>query len=308
MLFKKSLEKKEKLKVCKIHGSPFVISIMIVLSIWSLFTLYLIFWGVMTAFKSIDQFMDNPVWIVEYLPWKWEWNNFIYVLQNFYVEVSSVNGTKTVELFELVINSILYSVVPPVIKMFVTTWVAYLIQRYDYKFSRFLEIFILTIMFIPIGGGGSSLLALLRLTGLFDTFWSIYLQNFTFVWMGFLIMIGIFRQLPKDYDDAARIDGASQMRIFTSVMLPFVFPIMLTYIVQGFIGAWNDYMTPLVYLPTHPTVANAIYRMSISNIQGFSRTPMRMMTCAFMVIPMVIVFLTLRNKIMGKMTAGGLKG
>lgn len=307
MFKNKSSEKKEIVK-SKINGSPFVLSILVLLFVYSFFTLYLIFWGAMTAFKNVDQFMDNPVWIVEYAPWKWEWGNFIYVLQNFHVGISSVNGTRTVELFELTINSVLYAFVPICIRVFVTTWVAYLVQRYNYKFSKFIEVFILIILFIPIGGTQSSTLSLFRQTHLYDTFWSIYLQSCSFVGVHFLIMVATFRALPIDYDDAAKIDGASQMRIFVTIMLPFVFPIMLTYIVQGFISAWNDYMGPLIYLPTHPTISNAVYRMSTTNIQGLSRTPMRMMSCALVSIPMVIVFVALRDKIMGKMTAGGLKG
>jgi ABC-type glycerol-3-phosphate transport system permease component len=74
-----------------------------------------------------------------------------------------------------------------------------------------------------------------------------------------------------------------------------------------FIGYWNDYNMALMFMPTQPTLAYGVYYMSVSNMNGLSSAPMRMVTCVILALPLITVFVVFRNKLMGNVTMGGVK-
>ena len=63
----------------------------------------------------------------------------------------------------------------------------------------------------------------------------------------------------------------------------------------------------LLYMPTHPTLAYGVYYMSISNMNGLSSAPMRMVACVILALPITTVFVVFKDKVMGNVTMGGVK-
>jgi ABC-type glycerol-3-phosphate transport system permease component len=90
-------------------------------------------------------------------------------------------------------------------------------------------------------------------------------------------------------------------------MLPLVANVFSTIMLINFIGLWNDYQTPLLFLPSHPTLAYGIYELSNSYLQGLNNVPMRMAGCIVMVLPILALFLAFKNKLMNNVSMGGIK-
>ena len=76
-----------------------------------------------------------------------------------------------------------------------------------------------------------------------------------------------------------------------------------------FIIFWNDYQIPLIYLPNHPTLAQAMYQMGVkSTDQKLTKPPMRLAGAMIMFVPLFTVFIVFHKKFMGNLTMGGVKG
>ena len=151
------------------------------------------------------------------------------------------------------------------------------------------------------------MLKFLKTTNLYDTWLGNYLMKFTFLGLYFLIFHGTFAGISPEYSEAATIDGASEIQILVRIMIPLVATTFYTVFLIQFIGYWNDYNTALMYMPTHPTLAYGVYYMSVSNMNGLSSAPMRMTASSILALPLLIVFIAFRDKIMGNVTMGGVK-
>ena len=117
----------------------------------------------------------------------------------------------------------------------------------------------------------------------------------------------MFKSLPNEFYEAAIIDGANEWQVFLRIMFPLVIPTFGTIFLIKFIEFWNDYQTPLLYLNTHPTLAYGVQSMATSGARGMSRVPMKLASCMIMMLPILFMFIFLRNKIMGNVTMGGVK-
>jgi ABC-type glycerol-3-phosphate transport system permease component len=108
--------------------------------------------------------------------------------------------------------------------------------------------------------------------------------------------------------EAAYIDGASEWKVLLSIMLPLVKTIFLSIMIIHFVDIWNDYQTVLLYLPSHPTIALSVYRRATS-VQALSAgTEIKMASCLIMVIPTITIFAIFKDRLMGNLSMGGIKG
>ena len=119
---------------------------------------------------------------------------------------------------------------------------------------------------------------------------------------------GIFRTLPMAYTEAAKIDGAGNLSILVKIILPLVRNTFFTVMLINFIGFWNDYQTPLIYMPSYPTIALGMFYMASTTENGLSTVPMRMTGAMLMLIPILVLFLCFHKRLLGNLTVGGLKG
>ena len=93
----------------------------------------------------------------------------------------------------------------------------------------------------------------------------------------------------------------------TKIMLPMSKNTLLTVILLNFIGYWNDYQTPLLYIPSHPTLAYGLYLFSNSADNELATIPMKITGCMLMMVPILILFLIFRKRLIGNISIGGLK-
>ena len=286
----------------------FNIALMAILILYTVLLMALLIWGCMTSLKTRGDFYDNKLGLPSGSIATWGWDNYSFVLKNFAVEkIDSLGRKISINIWGQLINTLLYAVGGGLVTTACCCIVAYLTAKFPYFFSKIVYTVVLITMVIPIVGSTPSMLLFLRQTGLYDTWLGTFLMRFTFLGLYYLIFHGVFEGISKEYSEAATLDGANEYRIFFLIILPLVKTTFYTVFLIQFIGYWNDYNMALMYMPTHPTLAYGVYYMSVSNMNGLSGAPMRMVACVILALPLITVFVLFRNKIMGNVTMGGVK-
>ena len=281
----------------------FEIVVMIFLGILALSYLYILFWSVMSALKDVDDFSDNMFGF----PKRLVWDHLSYVVQNLKVPVKRAGGLMYVGLPEMLLYTAVYvlgcgfssAVVP-----FVT---AYLVTHYPYKFSKVLYIFVIVAMGIPLVGTQAASLAFMQDLKLYDTLFCLPFMRGSIISMYFLIMCATFKSVPKDFMEAAQVDGASQLRVMLQVVMPMARNVFWTVFLVNSIGFWNEYSSAYMYQPSYPTLSVGLYKMINSSAQGMGFIPRRVSACIALMIPVLILFMFFHDKMMKNLSMGGVK-
>lgn len=209
----------------------------------------------------------------------------------------------------IIINTILYAFGGALCSTIVPCFVSYVVAKFDYKFSKILYGVVIVTMILPIVGNYPSMISVMQTLHIYDNFIGGWLQKCNFLGMYFLIFYAAFKSLPNDYMEAAYIDGASEWKVLLKVMFPLVRPIFLTIMIIHFIDIWNDYQTVLLYLPSFPTISLAVYmQVIVGDTAKLQQPQYKMAACMIMVIPTVTLFVVFRDKLMGNLSMGGIKG
>ena len=261
-------------------------------------------WGLLTSLKTPIDFLDNSVG----LPSKWMFSNFITAFENFKVSIDTPSGMRYVYLIEMFGYGLLYSVGCALTSMLCMCVTAYLTSRFPYFFSKVVYTVVIVTMIIPIVGALPSELQMSRLIGAYDNMFGMWVTKASFLGMYFLVFHATFKNIPHDYEEAASIDGAGNLRIMFQIMLPLVTPVIFVVFLLKFIEFWNDYQVPMIFLPSMPTVALGMYRFNFSASAMVSSAPMKMTGGMLLLLPILILFLIFRNKMIGNISIGGIKG
>ena len=237
------------------------------------------------------------------LPEQPTWSNYkeIFVIFEERLEVSVVG------MFGV---SILTSVLKPFLGVFFTTLFAYVEAKYEFWGRKFLVSLGIVIMILPIVGNLPSAMQINKLLGIYD---NLFLNIITspsgcFYGTNFLLMYGAFKVLPWDYAESASIDGAGNYTILFCIYLRMALPQAVVLFVLGFMGAWNDYSTYLVWLPSTPNISYGMYLFyQRANAYRVS-LPELMAGFTVAMLPTVILYCCTQKIINSKFAIGGLKG
>jgi putative aldouronate transport system permease protein len=143
------------------------------------------------------------------------------------------------------VNSILYSIGFTIVTVTVSILAGYTLSVDGLVGKKVLMIFFLFTMFF--GGGLIPTYFVIRDLGMLNTIWAIIIPGAVNVW--FMILARTyFKAVPNELKEAARIDGASDLRIFLSIILPLSKPIIFVLALYSFIGQWNAYFDAMIYL------------------------------------------------------------
>ena len=142
-------------------------------------------------------------------------------------------------------NALIYSVLFTIISVVVTLLAAYPMSRADFKGRGFFNtIFVITMFF---GGGLIPTYLLISNLGMLDTIWAILIPGAFSVW-NMIIARTYYMGIPRDLQEAAEIDGATEMIYFFRILLPVCSPIIATISMWQFVGMWNSYFDAMIYL------------------------------------------------------------
>ena len=142
-------------------------------------------------------------------------------------------------------NALIYSVLFTIISVVVTLLAAYPMSRADFKGRGFFNtLFVITMFF---GGGLIPTYLLISNLGMLDTIWAILIPGAFSVW-NMIIARTYYMGIPRDLQEAAEIDGATEMVYFFQILLPVCTPIIATIAMLQFVGMWNSYFDAMIYL------------------------------------------------------------
>lgn len=278
----KIARKKRKLGVSDV----ITIIMLLILSAVMIYPLLLV---INISLKTYKEFLNEPLALVKQI----EWSNFSEVWNDLQV-VSRVWNTIYMAVFACILGAII-----PMLA-------AFPISRGHFRGAGKVYLFILSSMFFP----GSLVASILisKALGLYNT-----PVGMIIMWgaggpaMNIFMMVGFIKSLPRDLDDAAFIDGCSYFRYILVVAMPLLMPIVSTIIVFKAVGVWNDFLSPLIYLPDerYRTISTGLYMFMGSYTNRWPQ-----LACAICIIstPMVILYVFMQRFIIEGMTAGALKG
>ena len=202
------------------------------------------------------------------------------------------------------INSAILTVASVAILVVLSAMVAYILQRRRSRWTGFVNFLVLAGLIIP--PAVVPTIWVLQSLGMFRTMPGLILVEVAF---GISFCILLFRafiaSIPRDIDEAATIDGASPMKLFFRVIFPLLRSVAITVIVIQSVNIFNDFQTPLYFLPGDPTVQLTVYNFSS---QFTSQYNLLFMDILLITVPPLIMFLFFNRQIVEGMTAGGVKG
>lgn len=235
--------------------------------------------------------------------------NYVEVLS--YFEIQVMAGVY-VDIGGLILNSIMYSVGSALFQTLACCLMAYIVARFNFISSKIIYTVVLIVMVLPIVGALPSQVQVLDFLGLYDTMTGLIILSSNFYGIHFLILHASFKTIPKDFNEAAMIDGAGQWRIMLTIMIPLVKNALLTIFLLKFIAFWNDYQTPLLFAKSYPTLAYGLHW--IQNGSGnhtdinLNTDPHKLAAAMLIFIPILVLFMFTHKRLMGNIAAGGIKG
>lgn len=254
-----------------------------------------------SAFRDWGSFTDNIFGIS-----KWTLDNFKQVFVQFNYPVTMPDGTPGAFYFDgLLFNSALYSLGCAAAASICPCIVGYCTAKFPYKFSRFIISMIYVLMGLPIVGTTVSEIQMSQTIGVYNTIPGMWFLKFGFVGLYTLLFHSMYKSLPNEYVEAAYMDGAGNMQIFTRIMVPMGMPTMSVVFILSFVNFWSDYTTPMYFLPSYPTLS-----LSLLNFAELSSTTetMQMAACVLLCIPSLVLFASFTEKFTENLQVGGIKG
>ena len=218
-----------------------------------------------------------------------------------------VNRKETFGILGLTMNTLLYAGGTALCGAMAPCIAGYLCSKFKYKFSGIIYSFVLFTMVMPIVGTTTAKLTLLRQIGIYDTIYGMWIMSFSFSSTNFLIFYALFSGVSDTYSEAAQIDGASYFRIMWTIYMPLAIKTISTIFVLAFVLHYNDYNSALLWIPSHPTLAYAVWFFSKGGDSKNDNVPFNLAAAMALAMPMVIFFAIFKKKLMGDVSLGGIK-
>lgn len=267
--------------------------IYVLLTLWALIVLFPFYWMILTSVKSYGSYN------AEYIP---SFFTLSPTLQNY------VDAFTTVSLGKYLLNTFLFTVITTALMVVVSTLAAFAFARLEFRGKNLAFTLFLSLMMIPNELVVITNFVTITNLNLRNTFTGLILPSVTSVFYIYLLKEN-FAQVPDELYYAAKVDGTSDLRYLWKVMIPICKPTLITIAILKVIECWNSYVWPRLITDDsrYFLVSNGIQEIREN---GFGRENIPAMMAAVVVIslPLIILFLVFRKKIMAGVARGGTKG
>lgn len=280
-------------KKIKMKVQPWLIIAFILLLLYSLTMLAPIYFVIVNSLKRPSQFLENP----------WTISNVIYLANYKNVLTLKAGGTSLPHMY---LNTMILTTAATLISTISTTITAYILARFDFRGKKLLVAVGIGAMLIPDLGSRAVIYKMYVDLHMIDTWWILiqYAQPFGLM---FLITYSLYVSVSKTYVEAAKIDGASEMRIFLQIMVPMGKGVIGMTIVMQAISVWNDFYTPYMYLPSVKTLSLGIQELA-EEVASTGNYTILYAAMVLTMLPILILFICMRKTIINNAVAGGIKG
>ncbi len=268
-------------------------TIYILLGIWAIMVLFPFYWMILTSLKSYGSY--NSEWIPKLF-------TLDLTLENYFEAFNAV------PLAKYFVNTIIFTLATTAIMLVVTVLAAFAFSRLSFKGKNLAFTLFLSLMMIP-----SELVVITNYVtmtnlDLRNTFAGLILPSVASVFYIYLLKEN-FSQIPDELYYAAKVDGTSDFKYLWKVMIPICRPTIVTITILKVIECWNSYIWPRLVTDEQAyfLVSNGIQEIREN---GFGRENIPAMMAAVVVIsvPLIVLFLVFRKKIMEGVARGGMKG
>lgn len=268
----------------------------LVLAAGSVIMLTPLAWMLLTSLKSYEEVIASPP---PFFPARANWQNYPEALTTF-------------DFGRYVVNSLLIAALSILGTLISCSMAAYAFVCLDARGKNLLFALLLSTMMLP---GQVTVVPLFRLfveLGWVNTWFPLIVPS----WLGtnvfgIFLLRQFFAAIPRDYVEAARMDGASELRILGTIFLPLSRPVLLTITVFSFIGSWNDLWGPLIYIHDDRLATMPVGLLNFIGVswraQG-SPWHLVMAVSTIMMIPIVILFFVAQKRFIEGIATSGIKG
>lgn len=276
-----------------------------VLVLYSITLLVPLAWVLLTSLKDPIEFRLNPFGFNK----KFVFSNYTTAFESFAIETLRAGQKSTVYIEGMLYNSLVYAIGCSLICTMTNCIVAYIVARYShFRFTKWIYAFVVFTMVMPIVGSLPSEIQMAKSLHFYDNMWGIYLMKAYFGGSNFLIFYATFKGFAKEYVEAAKLDGAGETQIMFRIMLPLAKATIGAIFLLAFITFWNDYYAPMIFLPSRPTIAYGLYRFQNNVGTASSSVTVKLAACSILIVPILILFIFVKDKIMQNVSIGGIKG
>ena len=265
----------------------------LLLGIWAVMVLFPFYWMILTSVKSYS------VYNSEYIP---SFFTLSPTLQNY------ADAFTAVPLARYFLNTLVFTLVTTAVMLAVITLAAFAFSRLEFRGKNLVFTLFLALMMIPTELVIITNYATITSWGLRNSFPGLILPSVTSVFYIYLLREN-FAQIPDELYYAAKVDGTSDLKYLLRVMIPICRPTLITVTILKVIECWNSYVWPRLITDdaSYFLVSNGIQEIREN---GFGRENIPAMMAAVVVIsvPLIVLFLIFRRKVMEGVSRGGTKG
>ena len=264
--------------------------------IMALILLYPFFWAIMNSLKSTEEFYNSTL----SLPKNFLFENYAKIFTEFTIREYGY--------FDMLWNSLWILVVKVGVNVGSSLLLAYPIAKFRFPGKNFLYGVVIFIQTIPIVGSGSTTYKMLYNLHMIDNpflMWMAWAGGFDFA---FIVFYGAFKGVSDTYSEAAYIDGASEWKVMTRVVVPQIIPAVIALMITQAMTVWNDYTTCMIYLRSYPNLSYGLYLFRTES--GYVENAKAIYLCAVVVsmIPPIILYAANQKLMLTNMSVGGIKG
>ena len=280
-------------KSAKAKGIVRNVIIYTLLILWAVMVLFPFYWMILTSVKSYSSYNS------EYVP---SFFTLSPTMQNY------IDAFTTVSLGRYLWNTLIFTVITTAIMLIVITLAAFAFARLEFRGKNIAFALFLSLMMIPNELVIITNFVTITNLDLRNSFLGLILPSVASVFYIYLLREN-FAQIPDELYYAAKVDGTSDLRYLSKVMIPICRPTLITIIILKVIECWNSYVWPRLITddPNYYLVSNGIQEIREN---GFGRENIPAMMAAVVVIslPLIVLFLIFRKKVMAGVSRGGTKG
>ena len=253
-------------------------------------------WMFLNMFKTNAEFFQDV--------WSWPKD-----FSNGWINLKTVLNRKMMgsNVWEMTLRSFFIATIGTLLSLASASCVAYVVAKFKFFGRNALYILAVMVMVVPTIGSTSATYKLIGDLGLYDNILALILLYSGGFGFQFLLLYGAFKSISWSYAESAYIDGANELTVFIKIMLPMVLPSLIPLGILNFIGFWNDYYTPFLYLKNNPTLAVGL-QAYVNQMQYDANWPALFALMLFSMFPIIIIFIAFQKQIMTNVTTGGLKG
>ena len=279
----------QKPKTIRSTGETIVLwVVLILLALYAASLLYPLIYLFFGSFKGALEFRKNPLG----MPENWNTKSYKLIFDNY-------------NMGEMFFNSITLTFGNTIVSMLLSCMAAYVLSKYRFKGNEFVYTAVIVASMIPTVAALPATYKLMSDTGLMDSYVGMILLQCGAFGGSFMYLHAYFKGIPWSYAESAMLDGASELRVFFTIMIPLARKSILTFSIIRFLGFWNDYWLPSLFYSEHPTVAVGLSQISAKVANR--NDPVLFAAMIISVVPVLIFYTAFQKQLMGNTIGGGLK-